>query len=131
MAAGTKEYAPSELVTDTQVTYREHDRSSHAKKVIAVSAYPGQDQDNKIRSLKPVSISGSGGFDLDPNSVYRYIADERTHILLATVTGVTPDAVDLCIPGGQQLLVHTGGLWKRLEVFSPMGGTASQVVKVG
>ena len=130
----TREYSPNELVTDTAVDYREHDKFSRAKRVISVGALPPIDPSNPLRSLKPTAVvvaaAGVGGFDLDPNSVYRYIADGNTNIVLAAETGITPDVSDLLVPLLTELIINTGTQWRRLEVFSTPGANA-QVVKVG
>ena len=138
MGAGTqpltREYPASATVTDTVIPYREHDISSHAKKVTVIGSIPGADPANNSRSLKPtaatIGAGGDGGFDLDSDSTYRYIATGDTNVLLAGVTGIVPDADDLFVPAGMQLLIHTGSQWSRLEVFSTPGA-AAQVVKVG
>lgn len=129
-----KEYSPNELLTDTQVPFREHHAPSHAKKVISSGVTPIVDPDDNTRSLKPtavtIGVAGTGGFDLQPNATYMYIATGDTNVLLASTTGVVPDAADLYIPAGKQMLISTGTQWRRLEAFSTPGASA-QVIRVG
>ncbi len=127
-----QEYNPN-TITDTQVAFREHHPASHAKLVSSSQLAPIIDKDDKNRSLKPTSVTlaglATGGFDLAPNSAYRYIATGSTNVLLASEAGYTPDVNDLYIPANEQFMFHTGSQWRRLEVFSTPGAVA-QVVKV-
>lgn len=130
-----KEYTASELLTDTSLPWREHDAFSHAKKVTVTGAVSGIDPSDPKRNLKPTSVvigaAGVAGFNLDPDSKYRYIATDDTNIALASESGyVIPDVADLFAPGAVQFIINTGTRWRRLEVFSAPGATA-QLVKIG
>lgn len=123
---GVKEFAPSQTLTDTQASFREHDVNSHAKRVVSVMPLPPVDPADNTRSLKPTSVNvaatGTGGYDLLPNATYLYIAKGETNIALATKAGVVaPDVGDLLVPANTPMHIHTGSKWRRLEIFSTPG----------
>ena len=135
MAAGVKEINPNQSVTDTQIPYREHDKISHAKRVVSVMPLPPADPDDKTRSLKPTTVvlgaGGTGGFDLKPDETYLFIGQGHTNIALAASAGiVTPDSGDLFVPAYTPTHIHTGSLWTRLEMYSAAGSN-TQLVRVG